>query len=381
LAVFSLSTAFSACNFLIEGTHSVAVPHQVEATPALNPEDYITVNSQEELERAIFSMVLTRQESGLFRIPHLQADALELMNAALYELRQRPLVAYAVSMFLPQNLSDRHGVTEIELVISYEKTAEQIAGVRAVNSPSVATALLGQMLRNGETYLAMLSPTNIANVSFLETIIWGYYYSQALEVVVLPRVAISLYPSAGTGNQRIAEVVLDFGVDPYTLVQMRDDLFQAATELLDGIPEDRSPAARIIWLAEALSGRVSLVSSEDAPADLELYDLLPICHTAFGALVMGQASSEGIAMAFQALLELLGFEAQVVRGELEDLPHAWNMLSFEAYYYHIDVSMLAALGPETTLFVPDEVMMFQNGYSWDTVQYPRADSPLRFDDF
>jgi len=377
---FFLSTAFSACAFLIEGTHLVVVPHQVETSPVPNPEDYITVTSQAELERAIWDMVLARQESGLFRIPLLQAEAMELATAAVSEVWQRPLAAYAASSFFPQNVSERHGVTEIELVISFQKTAEQIAGVRSVNHANTATALLGQMLRSGETYLAMLSPVNIASVSFLEDIIRDYYYSQALDVVVLPQALISLYPSAGSGNLRIAEVVLDFGFDPYTLAQMRDILRQAATALIHEIPQGLSPAGQIIWLAEALSNRI-LPVSDAADRALEPDAPLSTYYTAFGALVLHQASSEGIAMAFQALLELLGFPAQVVRGELDNQPHAWNILSFEGYYYHIDVSMLIALGPAAVLFVPDEVMMFQNFYSWDAVQYPRADSPLRFDNF
>ncbi|MCL2568321.1 MAG: hypothetical protein FWE12_02640 [Oscillospiraceae bacterium] len=373
-----LVVLLSGCGMLIEGTHLDVRPHQVTVTPDLGTGDYITVNSQQELERAIWGMVLSRVERGLFRIPHLQPDdAAEMVDAVVQEIWLRPLAAYAVSTFMPV-LTEGQGATEMEMIISFQKSAAQIAGVRTVNTHTSASALLGQMLRNGEPYLAMLSPANIANVAFLESLIRDYYYSRALEVVLLPHVMINLYPSSGSGNQRIAEIVLDFGFEPHTLAQMRDDLRRAATDLVREIPEGLTEPQQVIWLAEILAYRVNLVAMEKDGVESSLPS---IADTAFGALVSLEASSDGIAMALQAVFALLNIEAQMVRGELDDLPHAWNLLYFEGYYYHIDASMLRILGPGYTLFVPDEVMMFQNGYNWDTVLYPRADSLLRFDDF
>ncbi|MCL2588587.1 MAG: hypothetical protein FWD84_04165, partial [Oscillospiraceae bacterium] len=314
-----------------------------------------------------------RRESALFRIQHFQSDGRELLDTAVWEVGLRPLAAYAVSSFLPTILNEWQGVTEIELVISYQKTAAQIAAVRTVNSPDTASALLGQMLRTGETYMAMLCPVNIANVGFLEGILRTYYYDHPLEVIVFPDTVINLYPSSGSGNQRIAEITLDFGFDQDTLTQMREDLWQAAADLIVELPEDLSPAQQVIRLAEILGAWYEPRSEEDEPDALH--------GTAYGALTREAASDMGIARAFQGLLRLLGLHAQIIQGELDGVPHVWNIVRLDGYYYHVDVSRLVDLGPELTLFVPDEVMMFQNGYSWDTVLYPRADSELRYGDF
>ena len=67
--------------------------------------------------------------------------------------------------------------------------------------------------------------------------------------------------------------------------------------------------------------------------------------------------------------------------ELDGAHHVWNLVALEDYHFHFDISMLHELGPTLTLFVPDDVMMFQNGYSWDTTLYDRADSSLRYEDF
>ena len=388
LAAICLIGVLSGCSTFIEGTYLDIRPHQGDTLPGLDTEDYITISSQEELERAIWIMVQNRQESRLFRILH--PDGAETMEAAWQEIQPRPLVAYAVSSFATRILADWRGVTELELVISYQKTAEQIAGVRTVNTYDNAIALLGQMLRNGETYLAMLCPVHIANVGFLESIILDYYYSHPLEVVVLPQATIHLYPGSGSGSQRIVEVALDFGFDRQTLTQMQRDLRRTARDLIDEVPEDFTPPQQLIWLAETLSDQVAPVSEaipeEEFSPNEDMEHTAPdafshIYDTAFGALVTGRASSEGLARAFQALADLLDIDTQVVHGALYDLPHVWNIVRFEDYYYHIDVSMLRELEPELALFVPDEVMMFQNDYSWDVVLYPRADSTLRYSDF
>jgi len=366
---------FSGCGTLLEGPPSLDVrPHQVDS-PTLDPGDLTIVDSQAELERVIWNMVQAREESGLLRVLYPQAEGVEIVEAALLEVQRMPLAAYAVSLFQPMFLPERQqGVTEIELLISYQKTAEQMAGVRTVYGPATARRLLEQMLRNGETELAMLSPATIAHVSFLESIIRDYSFSQALDVIIRPEVVINLYPSSGSGAPRIAEVLLDFGFDQEALFQMRDDLHQAAQALISEMPEALTPAQKIIWLAESLSSGYGLT-----PTDFDrLHD---IQDTAYGALAQGIASSEGFSMAFQALLTLLDIDTLVVRGELDGEPHAWNLVHIDGYYYHIDISMLSTVGPELTLFVPDEIMMFQNGYSWDAVLYPRADSLLRFGDF
>jgi len=370
---------FPACGTFIERTHLDITPHVVEPLPGLTSGDYIAVSSQAELEQAIWNMVLGRVESAIFRLQYFDSYS---VDDAVLEIRSRPLTAYAVNMVTHQILSEWHGVTEMELSISYHRTAEQIAGVLAVNTASRATTILGQMLREGETYLAMRSPANIANESFLESILRDYYYGQALEVVILPQWEINLYSGSGpdAGGQRIAEVILDFGFDRDTLIHMRNDLHLAAAELIYEMPEGLSSPQAIIWLAETLSERVFPILDAEAGMEFESEALPPIYRTAYGALVLGQASSEGIAMAFQALLELFGFSAQVVLGERADLPHVWNILSFDGNYYHMDVSMLHSLEAAAVLFVPDEVMIFY-GYRWDGVQYPSADSPLRFDDF
>jgi len=368
LLTLVLLIQFTACASLIEGYELDYRPHEIE--PAFqNGAEYIVVSTQEELSRSIWDMVEAHEESRLFRVLSLDRDAVE---DVIREVWLRPLVAYATYTPIPHILTESPGLLEMELAISYRQTAQQVADVRQVHTAAGARVFLGQMLREGETYLALLCPVNLANVSFLETILREYYYSHPLDTVILPELVVSFYPSAGSGNLRIAAIELEFGVDHESFLQMRSDLRETAEAMIEELPEYLSVPEQIIWLSYALSDQTMWSYDED---------VFSVSNTAYGALVMQFASSEGIARGLQALLSLLDIESSIVRGELEEALHVWNLIYVEGYYYHVDISMLQTLGAEETLFVPDEVMMFDNGYSWDLSVHPRAESAFRYADF
>ena len=348
-------------------------PNEPEVSPGFDGENVITVSAQGELERAILGMVRERVERGLFRIVSTD-DIEDMVVRAIEEVNMAPLVAYATSTILPIR-DERVGYTELELVISYRKTAEQITGVRTVQSGFFVTMLLSEMLHAGESYLAMLGPAEIANIDVGEFIL-EQYYTRPLEHIVLPRLQTGLYPSSGTGSQRIVVVELDFGVSSLELAWKRAQLMGAAQEILFTLPEDDeiSIQQQIYYLAEALAERVAPPLEEEPQADLA--ELRPLSTTAFGALVEGYATSEGYAMAFQALMNLFGVDVHVVQGEREGLRHVWNIVGIDGYYYHVDVSLFRLLGAEYTLFLSNEIMLNQMGYSWDIRVYPLADGPM-----
>jgi len=379
-----LLIALSGCNALTERSRLEITPHQVEPAPPQDNGDFITVNTQQELERAMRNMVRTHAEQGLFRIAQIDDNGVEFVVAdAVREVLTDPLAAYVGSVFSHRILSDGQGqvYAELELTISYQRTVEQVVEIRVVHSTLGAATLLERILQDGETYLAMLAPATVVSVGHLERTIQDIYYSQALDVVTLPRAQISLYPSSGAGPQRIAVIELDFGFDPSDLAQMERDLRQAAADLIEDLPDDLPLAQELIWLAETLAARI--------PPDVELPGVPPvnltrprsINATAYGALVEGYASSEGYAMAFKALLRLLEIEAHVVVGERAGQRHAWNLVYLDGIYYHMDISLLPQYGPELTLFLSDEVMMVELDYTWDLSLYPRGIGTLRYTDF
>jgi len=377
-----LLLSLSGCNFLIERDHLFQRPHETELSSHLNPGDFITVSTQEDLEQAIRYMVGNHVERGLLRIGRFDAGGVEAaVLKAVQEIGLDPLVDYAVSMFSHQILSEihGHGYVELEFSIAYQRTQGQVADVRTVYSEAIAASHLERLLREGGTYLAMLCPVHVANVGFFERTIQNFYYSQALEIVTLPQVQINLSPSAGGSGQRVASIELNFGFDHSILTQMRADLHRAVEDLTRDMP-DLTTGEQLIWLAEALAAHVSPNTGFVQNPPINLTRPHPIISTAYGALVERQATSEGFAMAFRALLDLLRIHSYVVLGELDGFRHAWNIVRIHGEYYHFDISRLAQYGAESTLFL-SEVIMLELGYSWDLSLYPRSLGELSYSDF
>jgi len=100
--------------------------------------------------------------------------------------------------------------------------------------------------------------------------------------------------------------------------------------------------------------------------------------TASGALVRGLAVGEGFAMAFKALCDELRFDCRVVLGYIDDRVHAWNIVSLDGDYYHIDVAMCVVNGLETAFLKSDAD--FEELYEWDRENTVKCEGELTLED-
>lgn len=57
-----------------------------------------------------------------------------------------------------------------------------------------------------------------------------------------------------------------------------------------------------------------------------------------GVLNKGVAVCQGYAYAFQLFMELLNIESKIVVGTADNVSHAWNMVSLDSKWYHVDVT-------------------------------------------
>ena len=100
--------------------------------------------------------------------------------------------------------------------------------------------------------------------------------------------------------------------------------------------------------------------------------------TASGALVRGLAVGEGFAMAFKALCDELRFDCRVVLGYIDDRVHAWNIVSLDGDYYHIDVAMCVVYGLEAAFLKSD--IDFEELYTWDRDNTVKCEGMLTLED-
>ena len=357
----------SACGVFVEGQVTNVRRHQPAVPYVPGVYEYTAIHTRVELEQALLEMVHARQDDRRFHIHHFNHDFAErMLEDAILSVLNEPIAAYAISAFSPVVQARPVGILEVEVSLSFRRTAAEVAAVSRIHTGFQAVSFLENMLARGERYAAILSAANISNVSFIETVIREAYYQNPSQVLLLPRVYVSLHPGIPAGTMRIAQIELDFGFPPETFVQMRYEFNGAISELLSAVPDGLNTAQTVTWLANTLA-----LSLEPYP-NITLEPGAPsLVHTAFSALVHQSANSEGIAMAMKALLEQLSIPAHVVLGQRSALPHAWNILYLDGEYYHMDVSQLLAGSLQDSLFLSEERMLLQD-YTWDLTLYPRA---------
>ena len=61
-------------------------------------------------------------------------------------------------------------------------------------------------------------------------------------------------------------------------------------------------------------------------------------HTAYGALISGNAVCDGYALSFQRFMDVLGIPCYIATGVRNNEPHAWNLVQLDGQWYHIDVT-------------------------------------------
>ena len=70
----------------------------------------------------------------------------------------------------------------------------------------------------------------------------------------------------------------------------------------------------------------------------DIENIPSIKHSSYGVLVDNEGVCDGYSKAFKILLKKVGIESIVVTGELEGVPHAWNIVKIGNKYYHVDIT-------------------------------------------
>ena len=138
------------------------------------------------------------------------------------------------------------------------------------------------------------------------------------------------YSYSYAGNN-VRKVMPDYLLQGTTLEFAKQAMEEAADEILAGITPSMTDWDKELYLHDALAERVTYVESENA-------------HSAYGALVDGEAVCEGYAEALQYLLHRVGIQSfiaigsSVNPGSLQPEGHAWNYVRINGRYYHVDLT-------------------------------------------
>lgn len=132
----------------------------------------------------------------------------------------------------------------------------------------------------------------------------------------------------------------------YVYIQMEYDVKDLATRkimdtelenaiqqiLYDTITEDMTIIQKQIAIHDKLVEQVNYYEYEN------IEEIPNEKHTAYGALVQKEAVCDGISKAMMLLLNRVGIQTIIVSGNVDGVSHAWNIISIDGEYYHLDAT-------------------------------------------
>lgn len=105
--------------------------------------------------------------------------------------------------------------------------------------------------------------------------------------------------------------------------------------------------------------------------NLYQYDNTLVSNNAYLALTTGKTTCQGYAMTAYKMLNLAGIENKIIIGELDGVPHGWNLVKISNKWYHLDVTNNDAVGKNKYFLRRDEVLR-NDGFTWTINDYPKC---------
>ena len=347
----------SGCGALFDETYYESVQYEAPtAQEDTSDAVFDSIANYAALRRAIGQLVSEHVASAQLQFTNYDGFISQDISTACWEAKSSTaLGAFAVD-YISYDLSRIVSYYQAEVYITYKRTAAQVAALETVGTAAALTGRLDQALRSGETYLVLEINAASATADTLRENVHSVWYADPLTCPVLPEVEVGLYPESGVS--RIAEITLNYGLEPRALALRRAELEEAlqtmtAAAVAGAMNPDGLDAAGQIWamgqyLADNCRQRTDAGS------------------TAWDALVNGVSDSRGISMALLAGCQALGLDGQVVSGRLDGERHFWNIVAVDGAWYHVDVT---AWGGDENLFLAGDEQLW-GAYWWDTSQYP-----------
>ncbi len=360
LLVAALIAPASGCVSVFEKEYFSATKYEDEEVeiPA-STDGAVEVGNYFRLKLEISRMVSDHRDTGTLDFREYDGNIYDDIAAACKEVSANTaLGAYCVD-YISYDVDRIVAYYEANIYISYKRTVEETSAIITISTSDSLEKHVRNTLSELRTNLVVL--VNASMISGEEAA--GYVDTVCREDPLLcvnkPDVTVNVY--SGNGLQKIYEYQLDYGDRKEALLEKREVLSTAVSELAEEITAE-GDAYRALQAASLMISRC--VSDEVAG------------NTAYSALVDGAADSEGIAMAYRAVCTALGIPSRIAAGRLHAEQHYWNMIEVDGHWYHADISRAMEDGLAQTFLLNDSYMWGR--YGWDTELYPVCDGRLTY---
>jgi hypothetical protein len=329
----------------------------------------VEVSTLDELHDAITLMITTHAEEGWLHFSDYEGVVSDDLSKVLREVQyETPIGSFAVEhiFYDPVQILSYYEAT---VYISYKRSAEEVAAISNVLSKDRLEAFFENSLESLNTYEAINLIAADLTEDFVFAAIDSAFNSNPTACVLRPNPTVTLHPASGDAN-KIIEIAFNYGRSSSQLAQLKQELKQLIAAVTSQIPSDDP-----LNYARGAYATLAETVTYDPDGAIRGEGNLPRDYgsSAYGALSEGLADSQGIALAYAALMHERGFDCLVVSGTYEQAEHFWNLIRLDGSWYHVDVSRGIELGIDETFGRSDEQM---TGYWWFIENYPTCPLPL-----
>ena len=350
---------FGGCTSIFDREYISVSDHVDEYIEPEQTRQTVEVKNYAAMRNAVLGMVEGGVDHFMFTTENYSGNAKEDISRACLEVtRETPIGAFAVE-YMTHYCTQILTYYRIEVFVTYKHTPEEIASVRRVSG---SRELMENIISDVADYKnwAVYSFVGVeVNESILRDVITDEYRSSPIMITDLPSVTCSSYPNEES-VQKIIEIRYEYSEPTGTLSLRRSAILSSAGALLYDNPSESSPL-------DAINALRTKCSFDPAGG-----------RSAYDAVVLGEANSEGVAMGFKLLCDLIGAECYVVDGRRDGEPYFWNIVKIGDAYYHSDSAQCLQSGPEDYFMLRDSDMWGR--YLWDTVKYVPCEGELLFED-
>ena len=351
----------SGCGQLFDREYLVVTDYEPSAAENAPAEDGVTVRDMGELRQMIAALIDEDAPEGRVVFDASYPDDINSDIASVcWQLRtQDALYAYCV-----ENISYelRQILTHYEATISISYTEADLERDQIVRL-QFSTGLEEQLRRaiaQGQGRLVVLIGRSRYTAEDVESLVSKVYREDPVAAPREPRVSVSML--SGTGTQRLYEIGFNYSMSPEEL-QIRRAALQDLRPFDDDV-KAQDPAMRALAACQLL-----VEGSHYAPTGP---------NDIYSALILGEANSEGLSLAYVELCRQLNVPCQIVYGQQDRQSYCWNIIQLGADYYHVDVALCFSEGYYPGFLLPDETMWGR--YRWDISSYPPCRGTLRYSD-
>lgn len=341
----------SGCRWL-QGGYASVVPYAQQEDRY--DKGITSVSSYQEMRSALIQMIENGEDSRTLSLVDFNSSQVETnLVLAIRNVRSAtPVGAYAVED-IHYDFGSTGGVSAVVVTVQYNHNRSEIRGLRQVKGMSAAKSLITGALER-------LEPGVVFQVSDYRHMDYDQfvrdYAQQYPELIMeLPQITANIYPE--TGNSRIVEIKFNYETSRESLKTMQSYVRPRFTSAAMFVSGEEDPAFKYQRLY------AFLMETSD-------YTLETSITPTYSLLRHSVGDSKAFATVFAAMCRRSGLDCRIVSGTREGESWAWNMISLDGNYYHLDLVDSYLSGGYQLRY--DEDM---TGYVWDYTAYPISVAP------